>query len=317
MSQLRREGVPVIDIPPNPARGRDLVFGDIHGCFGTVEHALERLGYDASRDRLFSLGDLIDYGTRSREALDWIGSKFTATVRGNHEQMMIEWLWDGSMTASEAKIWREHWTSWWFRSSEPAEVRWRWFDALQRLPFAATVHTAGGTRIGLVHGYPSLRDDMRTWDGLCAALENEGARGTSSAVGPIARSAMWDRPPTYADRGVSGLQNIELVLHGHDPAPEPRWTAERTLCIDTAVQWPDYGRLTVAEIHRGAPILHRFARVENDTVLEAPPRAAGLWDHGQGLNREAYVDAMGTTEPPTPLSIEYQARRISNRNHER
>ena len=230
---------PVITIPENPSGGRDFVFGDIHGCFGTVEHALEALSHHPDRDRLFSLGDLIDYGTRSHEALKWIGSRFTATVRGNHEQMMIEWLWNGSLFASDAKIWREHWTSWWFRSSEPAEVRWRWFDALQSLPFAATIHTAGGTRIGLVHGYPSLRDDITTWDGLCAALENEGARDTSGAVGPNARSAMWDRPPTYADRGVSGLQNIELVLHGHDPAPEPRWTAERTLCIDTAVQWPD------------------------------------------------------------------------------
>ena len=292
---------PVITIPENPSGGRDFVFGDIHGCFGTVEHALEALSHHPDRDRLFSLGDLIDYGTRSHEALKWIGSRFTAAVRGNHEQMMIEWLWNGSLFASDAKIWREHWTSWWFRSSEPAEVRWRWFDALQSLPFAATIHTAGGTRIGLVHGYPSLRDDITTWDGLCAALENEGARDTSGAVGPNARSAMWDRPPTYADRGVSGLQNIELVLHGHDPAPEPRWTAERTLCIDTAVQWPDYGRLTVAEIQGGTPVLHRFARVTSDTVLEAPPRAGGLWDPGQGLNRAAFVAAMGTSEQPTPL----------------
>ena len=30
-------------IPANPAGGRDLVFGNIHGCFGTVEHAREAL----------------------------------------------------------------------------------------------------------------------------------------------------------------------------------------------------------------------------------------------------------------------------------
>lgn len=44
------------EIPANPACGRDLVVSDIHGCFGTVEHALETLEYDATRDRLFSLG---------------------------------------------------------------------------------------------------------------------------------------------------------------------------------------------------------------------------------------------------------------------
>lgn len=44
------------EIPANPAGGRDLVVGDIYACFGTVEHALEALEYDATRDRLFSLG---------------------------------------------------------------------------------------------------------------------------------------------------------------------------------------------------------------------------------------------------------------------
>ena len=64
------------------------MFGDIHGCFGTVEHALEALN-DATRDRLFSLGELMDYGPRSSDALAWIRTRFAATLRGNHESMML------------------------------------------------------------------------------------------------------------------------------------------------------------------------------------------------------------------------------------
>lgn len=79
----------MIWIPPNPAGGRDLVFGDIHGCFGTVEHTLEALKHDASRDRLFSLGELKGYGPRSNDALAWIRTRFAATVRGNHESMIL------------------------------------------------------------------------------------------------------------------------------------------------------------------------------------------------------------------------------------
>ena len=74
-----------------PAAG-DLVFGDVHGCFTTVESALAELRYDPARDRLFSLGDTIDYGPRSGDALEWMQSRFTCTVRGNHEDMMRDWL---------------------------------------------------------------------------------------------------------------------------------------------------------------------------------------------------------------------------------
>ena len=75
---------PVSDFAPNAAGGRDLVAGDVHGCFATMEAALEDLDYDPERDRLFSLADLIDYGARIGDALEWMESRFTATVRGDH-----------------------------------------------------------------------------------------------------------------------------------------------------------------------------------------------------------------------------------------
>ena len=65
------EATPVIEIAQNTLE-RDFVVGDIHGCFSTVEHALAALDCDLSRGRLFSVGDLIDHGARSDEALAWI-----------------------------------------------------------------------------------------------------------------------------------------------------------------------------------------------------------------------------------------------------
>ena len=50
---------------------------------------LEALNDDATRDRLFSLGELMDYGPRSSDALAWIRTRFAATLRGNHESMML------------------------------------------------------------------------------------------------------------------------------------------------------------------------------------------------------------------------------------
>ena len=310
MNQL----APVIEIPPNPAGGRDLVFGDIHGCFGTVEHALEALDYDASRDRLFSLGDLIDHGTRSAEAFEWIQSRFTTVVRGNHEQMMLEWLWRGAQMHTDGGYWREHWSSWWFPMNQPREVRLAWFNTLRRLPFAATVYTTNGKRVGLVHGQP-YDGPAVDWSTACRRIEQPQRRNDPVTPNDHAYSALWTRSKmrleTPDETLPIGITQIELMLHGHDAGTVAVWTAQRALCIDTGVHWPELGHLTIAEIQTGRPALHRFARAHTDTLLEPPPRPAGLWDHGQGLNREAFIAAMGTTEHPAPLAIEYQAGRVT------
>ena len=63
---------PVTDLAPHierNRRGRDFVVGDIHGHFETMRHALAELKID-ERDRVFSLGDLVDRGPDSFQAKD-------------------------------------------------------------------------------------------------------------------------------------------------------------------------------------------------------------------------------------------------------
>ena len=52
--------------------GRDLIVGDIHGCFGRLANALTLIDFDPARDRLFSVGDLVDRGPDSRQVTDWL-----------------------------------------------------------------------------------------------------------------------------------------------------------------------------------------------------------------------------------------------------
>lgn len=96
------------------AAGREFVLGDVHGCFDTVEAALDELAYKPDWDRLFSLGDLIDFGPRSADALKWMTSRLTNAVRGNHEDMMLDYLRIRSRLHN-CGGWRRHPTSVWFR----------------------------------------------------------------------------------------------------------------------------------------------------------------------------------------------------------
>ena len=54
--------------------GRDFVVGDIHGCFDLLQQALDEAAFNPDRDRLFSVGDLIDRGPQSPQVLLWLSA---------------------------------------------------------------------------------------------------------------------------------------------------------------------------------------------------------------------------------------------------
>ncbi len=69
--------------------------GDIHGCFSTLKKLLKKMPFDAQRDRLWLVGDLVNKGPKSLEVLRWawdldrqMGGRFQA-VLGNHDLHLL------------------------------------------------------------------------------------------------------------------------------------------------------------------------------------------------------------------------------------
>lgn len=75
---------------PFNAQGRDFIVGDIHGCFDELLRLLAHARFNPHRDRLFSVGDLIDRGVQSADALNLLRKPWFFSVRGNHEQMLLD-----------------------------------------------------------------------------------------------------------------------------------------------------------------------------------------------------------------------------------
>lgn len=77
---------------PQNNTGRDFVIGDLHGETLFLRLLLEHVHFDKTRDRLFSVGDLIDRGPDSEGALELIDAPWFYSVRGNHEDMLEDFL---------------------------------------------------------------------------------------------------------------------------------------------------------------------------------------------------------------------------------
>lgn len=77
---------------PRNVRGRDWVVGDLHGHRTLLEAELERLAFDPARDRLFSVGDLVDKGPDSYDTAALVREPWFFAVLGNHELMLLNHL---------------------------------------------------------------------------------------------------------------------------------------------------------------------------------------------------------------------------------
>ena len=182
---------------PRNDRGCDYVVGDIHGCFGQLERRLTTLEFDPGRDRLFSVGDLVDRGPSSGDALWWLQQPWFHCCLGNHEAMLL----------SLGDQWRSHpeWLllnggEWWY-GLDDAE-RARFLVRLGALPFALEVSTPWGS-VGIVHADVSAG---LSWPEFTQALRSGDDHARATAI--------WSR--TRADGQVrDAVEGIDRVVCGH------------------------------------------------------------------------------------------------------
>ena len=202
--------------------GRDFVVGDIHGMFEHLRRLLNGVEFDQARDRLFSVGDLVDRGPQSDEALDWLDKTWFHACRGNHEQFAID-----SEDPEQLELWINHnGGQWWLELDEARQIEFR--NRFRAMPLVMEVETVSGN-VGIVHAdVPPFIN----WDKFIELLEvnNHDA----------ALYAMWSRnriTGAASTKPVGG--GVDRVYCGHTPT-------RKTLRIDN-VYFIDTGAAYVYE----------------------------------------------------------------------
>lgn len=254
----------VVDDPRNTV-GRDFVVGDIHGMFPKLKEMLAALAFEPTRDRLFSVGDLVDRGSESEAAAAWIAEPWFFAVRGNHDQRRV----DRHLSPTEGE------------EFERADGNGTLAAALATLPFMREIETDGG-RVGIVHG--DVPED-RTWAQFRQALIDGDWVDTQVAISSYRSTAAW---PVRGD--------IHRVLVGHDACHEPE-VSGNVLNIDTGAYKPDL--FTIVQIQPGPWRLFQYPTWDDD-----PPHWRSQSNEFRpGELRERAVPAMTDALSPAVLRI--------------
>lgn len=200
---------------PVNTMGRDFAVGDIHGCFTALAEALDELGFNREVDRLFSVGDLVDRGPESNLATEWLKYPWFHAVRGNHEQMAIDY----SAGIGGESLYMQNGGEWNIKNSIP--VRREIATAFDALPYAIEVLTADD-RVGIVHADCPIDD----WIELTSDLVDGNIRRYQDRL-------LWSRD-RFNYQYTAPIQGVRAVIVGHTPHSTPNLKHGNVHYIDTA-----------------------------------------------------------------------------------
>lgn len=182
---------------PINTEGTDYAVGDIHGCFSLVQKELDAINFDPTKDRLFSVGDLVDRGSESNVVLEWLEKPWFHAILGNHEAMLI----DADLNSDRPQD-SDHFINggqWFYMLTRDEQIELK--ERFRQLPYIMQVQTKAGN-IGIVHAdYP-----YQDWDMLKRMPVNE----------LDLYRYLWSRE-RINHPNLFPIENIRAVIHGHTP----------------------------------------------------------------------------------------------------
>lgn len=170
--------------------GRDFIIGDIHGMLDKLYECLDSVNFDYEKDRLFSVGDLIDRGGQSYETLQLTYQKWFYAILGNHEVMLLT----GHLSYAR---------DWFLKLTEVEQAEC--LNIIREMPLALEIETEHGN-IGLIHAqFPSQFNDWNDYKDYVAESDLSYEYKSSKDKKGIIRDSLWSRKRIYYELKKGGL----------------------------------------------------------------------------------------------------------------
>jgi serine/threonine protein phosphatase 1 len=178
------------------------------------------------KDRLFSVGDLIDRGSDSLKVVNLLKEPWFFSVRGNHEQMAIDYFEKNL----DSKNYKHNGGLWFILLTKSKQEQLT--DIFRQLPFAFEIDTEEG-RVGVIHADCPV-DNWNNLDNALTRLE-------------LVDVCLWSRD-RITDKMEQPIENINKVYFGHSHVNKVT-TLGNTIFIDTGAVFKQHGgKLTIIQI---------------------------------------------------------------------
>ncbi|MFM0242041.1 metallophosphoesterase [Paraburkholderia phytofirmans] len=233
--------------PANPS-GRDFVVGDLHGCVDALRYLLSVITFDPTRDRLFSVGDLVDRGEHSELALALLDKPWFFPVLGNHEDTLC--------AVADGRLRRQ----WWYGiggiwAAQLSDERLQHYaEVLRGLPLVRVVGS-GKERFNVLHA---------EFFGSDAELD------AGNFSDETRQRLLWGRDLALGNGDPQRQRGLSLTYCGHTPMRDIKQVGSQ-LFIDTGAFGPG-GKLTIVEplALRRWSVSTEEARAEGAAALALP-----------------------------------------------
>lgn len=211
-------------------KGRDFVVGDLHGCFSILEDALQSIKFNAKKDRLISVGDLVNRGPESHRVLEFIEQPWFYAVRGNHEEAVIRAIKRLQKTLKQKK--KERLT----RRLEYSGMGWickisdkKQADIIKtfkKLPLVIEIETQK-KKVGIVHADIPMKWD---WPTFIDRISQGKKKAISTALRGRDRIRHAYKSKSLRAKKVKG---IDRIFVGHTPQSNNVLCLGNIFCVDT------------------------------------------------------------------------------------
>jgi len=202
--------------------GRDFVVGDLHGCIDEFEQLFEKIEFDPTHDRMFSVGDLVDRGPDSMACLRLLKEPWFFSVMGNHEDMMLDAV--SSNFTHGVALWINNGGDWGVERYEASDPEFFGLvDLVDTLPLGFIIKSHELGNIGVCHAEPPSG-----WTEECFEKEYQ--------------SVIWGRKKIYLPEGQLKKCGVDFSIHGH--------TINKTIAVrdDIKAFWIDLGCYCVGSL---------------------------------------------------------------------
>lgn len=212
---------------PAPGPRPIAVIGDVHGCLDLTTGLLTRIAGECPAAQVVFAGDLVDRGPDSAGVLAHVrGLSGAVVLRGNHEQMLLDFLDDPE---GAGPVWLRHGGQ-------------QTLESFGIMAGAADAPTRDALRAALGAGAEAwLRGLPLWWQAGTLVVAHAGADPRTPMPHQNPQHLLWGHPAFGRVPRRDGL----WVAHGHTIVPAPR-CENGVISVDTGA-WRS-GRLTAALI---------------------------------------------------------------------